>query len=60
MAKVYESDDTVVYRNEDGDTWIKNKETDEREYIPNGSEESAGTFDSEQQIDNDSDEYDDY
>ena len=57
MAKVYESDDTVVYRNEDGDTWVKNTETDERTYIPAGSEEPAGIFDSTQQIDNN--EYDD-
>jgi len=60
MAKVYESDDTVVYRNEDGDTWIKDKETDERTYIPSGSEEPAGIFDSEHQIDNEDDDYDDY
>ena len=53
MAKVYESEDTVVYRNEHGDTWVKNTETDERTYIPAGSEEAAGTFDADHQIDND-------
>lgn len=56
MAKVYESEDTVVYRNEDGDTWIKNTETDERTYIPNGADEPAGIFDNEKQIDNDQDD----
>ena len=57
MAKVYESEDTVVYRNEDGDTWVKNTETDERTYIPAGSEEAAGTFDSNHQINDDDEEY---
>ena len=41
MPKVYESEDTVVYRNENGDTWIKNTHTDERKYIPNESIESV-------------------
>jgi len=50
MAKVYETEDTVVYRNEDRDTWIKNKNTNERTYIPSGSEDSVGTFDSKRQI----------
>jgi len=56
--KVYESEDTVVYRNDKGDTWIKNTETNERTYIPSGSEDATGIFDADSQIDYEDDDND--
>jgi hypothetical protein len=59
MSKIYEADDTVVYKNEDGDLWIKDRESGERTYIPADSDEPAGVFDGHHQIDIDSDNEDD-
>lgn len=55
MSKKYESEHTVVYENEDGDMWIKDKESGEREYYPHNSDKSY-TFDDTELIDKDEDE----
>jgi len=33
--KIYEDDKTVIYEDEKGNRWIKNKKTKERTYEPN-------------------------